>query len=113
MATEFVDIERNKKVDQYSPIAVLVFVAIFIVLTIVMRPSIMYLLFLVIDYVFVNLFFDYEPRFVFMTIMAMFKHQYLVPNFKDKEYLPTIDQLPSIKKILPDYERNMDLEDDE
>lgn len=95
-----IDISENKRINQPSPMAMLAFAGIFIVLTALMRPGVFYLICVILSYVLCQIFFYYKPRFVFLTTRFLFTNSYLTPSFDDPQYLYNSRLVPEIKKNL-------------
>lgn len=95
-----IDISENKKITAVSPIAMFVWVAVFIVLTAIMKFGLMYLICCFLAYVICIILFQYSPRFVFMSIRFLVTHGYLSPSFKDDQYITDETRMKNITKIL-------------
>lgn len=95
-----IDISENKRITAVSPVAIFVWVAIFIALSAVMTVGLMYLICCFISYVFCIILFQYSPRFVFMSVRFLVTHAYLTPSFKDDQYITDETRMKNITKIL-------------
>lgn len=104
MARQCIDISENKRMGTTSPIAMFAFVAIFIIITAVMQLGFMYLIVLIVSFVFTQIFFQYKPRYIFLTMKFLGKNSYLTPSFHDKDYVADETTIPQIVKILNDAE---------
>lgn len=104
MATKCIDISDNKKLGTTSPIAIFAFVAIFIALTALVEAGIMYLILLVVSFVFTQIFFQYKPRYIFLTMKFLTKNSYLTPTFEDLDYISDETSIPHVLNILNEYE---------
>lgn len=104
MATQCIDISDNKKIGTTSPIAMFVFVAIFIGITALMDLGFMYIIVLLVSFVFTQIFFQYKPRYIFLTMKFLTKNPYLSPSFEDQDYLADESTIPQVVKVLNEYE---------
>jgi hypothetical protein len=104
MATKCIDISDNKNIGSNSPLSIFAFVAIFILLTAVMKTGIVYFILLMVAFIFTQVFFQYKPRYIFLTIKFLGKNSYLTPSFTDRNYLSDETRIPEIVKILNEYE---------
>lgn len=104
MATKCIDISENKKLGTTSPIAMFAFVAIFIGITALMEVGFMYLIVLIVAFVFTQIFFQYKPRYIFLTMRFLTKNSYLTPSFNDPDYLADETKIPQVVKVLNEYE---------
>lgn len=100
--TRCIDIAENKKLGTVSPIAMFVFVGIYVILTALMQFGIMYFIMVAISYILCQIFFQYSPRYIFMTIRFLATNSYLTPSFKDQDYVFDETQFNGIKRILPE-----------
>jgi hypothetical protein len=101
MATRCTDISENRKLNQASPMAMVVFIAIYVVMTALMEKDFLYFVSLIFVYVLCQILFYYKPRFVFLTMRFLFTNSYLTPTFHDKQYLHDenlVEELTSVVK---------------
>jgi len=104
MATRCIDISENRKLGQTSPVAMFVFIAIFILLTALMTVGILYLILVCLAYIFSQLFFQFSPRFIFLSLKFVLRNSYLTPSFSDELYLEKEERISGIRRILPEEE---------
>jgi hypothetical protein len=95
-----IDISENNKVSSVSPIAIFMWVGIFIILTAIMDAGVLYLICSFLSYVLCMIFFQYSPRFVFMSIKFLVINSYLSPSFVDDQYIVDEKRLKNVTKIL-------------
>jgi hypothetical protein len=100
MATLCTDISENRKFNQASPIAMVVFIAIYIVMTALMKHNLWYFISLIIAFVLCQIFFYYKPRFVFLTAKFLFSNSYLTPSFEDELFLPDERLIEELDRLL-------------
>lgn len=100
--TRCIDISENKKLGTVSPVAMFVFVGIYVVLTALMQFGIMYFICVVISYILCQIFFQYSPRYIFLTIKFLSTNSYLSPSFEDDNYFTDETQFEGVKKVLPE-----------
>lgn len=108
MAIECIDISENKRLDSVSPIATVVFLACFMILTMLMDLGIFWLIAVVTTGLLTYMFFQYSPRYVFIMFEFLFKHYYLVPSFDDTKYLHDHTKIDGLNRISENYEKNID-----
>ena len=102
MATRCIDISENKKLGTVSPLALFVWVAVYIVLTALMKLGIMYFIMCAFSYILCQILFEYSPRYVLLTIRFLSTNGDLTPSFDDKEYITDETQFKDIQKVLPE-----------
>lgn len=100
MSTRCIDISENRKFSTVSPLAMLVFVACFIVLTAVMKTGFAYFFALFVCYFLSNLFFQFTPRYIFLYMRYLSQHPVLSPSFTDKDYVADEASIKSLSNIL-------------
>jgi hypothetical protein len=105
MATRCIDISENKKLGHTSPIAMAVFVALFVVISALVPAGIMFFILVSISFILTQIFFQYSPRFIFLSIKYLLRNPYLTPSFEDKEVVYDEGSIKNIKKILPELEQ--------
>ena len=102
MATRFIDISDNKKLASSSPIAMGVFLLLFIVISLLIRSIVSQILLWMLSFIFAQLFFQYSKRFILLTLKFVLNDkQVMSPCFEDENYVPNEKLIPSIQKILP------------
>ena len=104
MATRCIDISENRKMSNMSPIAMFVFIPVYIILTALMEPGFTYVLVLFLTFVLIQIFFQYTPRYIFLTLRFLLTNSDLTPSFVDEEYVYDENSIKSLNKILEDYE---------
>jgi hypothetical protein len=98
--TKCIDISENRRFSTVSPIAMFVFIGLFVIETALMKPGFAYLLALAVSYILTQIFFEYTPRFIFLFVKFIITNHHLSPNFIDKEYYIDHKNINSLKKIL-------------
>jgi hypothetical protein len=96
-----IDISENRKLSSVSPIAIMVWVAVFTVLTAVMEPGIIYILLLILSYIITQVLFQYTTRNVYWFLKFLFTNRYLTPSFRDPKYLADHKSNVHLQRILP------------
>jgi hypothetical protein len=105
MAIQCIDISDNKRMGSPSIVAIGTWVVCFIILTAIMKNSFLYIIFLAASYLVTQIFFQYTPRVVILSIIFLTRNHYLTPSFEDTEYIPDETQFKNIKRILADKSR--------
>lgn len=100
MATKCVDISADKNLTHASPFAMWAFIACYIVTNILMKPDFLFLIVIFIEMLLCQIFFQYSPRLVFMTLQYLGKQEYLTPNFDDIKYYPYEKHIPELDKVI-------------
>lgn len=107
MATKVIDISENKKVSSVSPVAVFAWVACFVVLTALIRDNFfLYFILNFVAWILTQIFFQFSPRFVFLSLRFLSTNAKLSPSFKDKNYLQNTTSIKSLSKILDKSEND-------
>lgn len=104
MATKCIDISDNKRLGTTSPISVFAFIAMFIIIVALTEPSLMQVILILLALVISQVFFQYKPRFIFLTIRYIFKNGYLTPTCEDKHFYLDDLSIKSVREALSDYE---------
>jgi hypothetical protein len=101
MATKVIDISENKKASSVSPIAVFVWVAFFILFTALVRNNLfLYIILNLVSWILTQIFFQFSPRFVFLSLRFLTTNSKLSPSFEDKGYLHDYSKIKSLSKII-------------
>ena len=100
MATRCTDISENRKLTSVSPISLGAFLASFVILSALMRPSILYLICVLISYALCQLLFYYKPRLVILSIKFLTQNSYLTPTFVDTDYLFDENEIDNLTAVL-------------
>lgn len=87
MPTRCLDIKEDKRFSTTSPIAIGVWLALFLVINVVMPLGFMYFIVNIFVFILVHLFFQFEARLIFLSLKFLKVHSVLTPNFEDKTYL--------------------------
>ena len=106
MATQCIDISADKNLTNASPIAMYAFILCYIVTNMFMQPSFLYIIVVAVELVLCQLLFQFSPRVVYLTILFLFKHTTMSPNFKDNQYYPNEKELKGLKKLIKKEELN-------
>lgn len=96
-----IDVSDNKKLGAVSPVAMFAFAAIFIVLTAVMKAGFLYFILVFASYVLTQIFFQYTPRYVLLTLKFLVTNSYLTPSFEDFSYIADETKITGIANVLP------------
>lgn len=104
MATKCIDISDNKRLGTTSPISIFVFVAMLILIIVFTDPSLMQLILVLLALVISQVFFQYKPRFIFLTIRYIFKNAYLTPTCEDKHFYLDDLSIKSVRESLSENE---------
>ena len=102
MATRCIDISENRKITSMSPIAIFVFIPVFIILTALIEFGFTYFLLVFVSFVLIQIFFQYTPRYIFLTIRFLLTNAYLTPSFSDEKYVADEKKISSLNKVLED-----------
>jgi hypothetical protein len=102
--TRCIDISDNRKLGTISPIAMFVFVGCYIGLTAFMDFGILYFICVMVAYILTQLFFQFTPRYVWLTLKFLSTNAYLTPSFTDDWYIVDETRFSNIQRILPDIE---------
>ena len=105
MATRCIDVSENKRLTSVSPISIFAFLAIYVVITALVEFGIIYFILILLDYIFTQLFFQFTPRFIFLSLKFMSTNTVLTPNCEDMQYIPDETRLKGLKGILPEMEK--------
>lgn len=100
MAIYCVDIAEDKRLGTSSPFVYFAFLICFVFLTAFLDPGVIYIILVATAYFLCYLFFQYEPRYIFLLWRGLFRHHYLVPSYKDDKYIPNHMECESLRKIL-------------
>jgi hypothetical protein len=104
MAIYCVDIAEDKRLGTSSPFVYFAFLFFFVILTAFLDPGVIYLLLVTTSYFFCYLFFQYEPRYIFLLWRGLFRHHYLSPSFRDEKYIGNHKQFEKLNKIIDSKE---------
>jgi len=104
MATRCIDISENKKLGHTSPIAMAAFVGLFVIISALVPAGIMFFILISLSFILTQIFFQFSPRFIFLSIKFLLRNSYLTPSFEDEEFIFDETRVPSIKRILPDVD---------
>lgn len=104
MATRCVDVSENKRYKTTSPIAVMVFVFLFVLQNIFMDASFAFVIVAILLFVFTQIFFQYKPRFIFLGYIYLTKNSYLRPSNSDPLYIFEEEKISNIAKVLNEYD---------
>ena len=110
MATKCIDISENKKLGKVSPIAIMAWVFCFVVLTVVMKPGIIYILLLIVSYIVTQILFQYTPRYVLWVLKFLVTNSKLTPSFRDKKFLADHKTNQHLQRILPMENSGQDID---
>jgi hypothetical protein len=100
MARKCIDIAENRKITSVSPIAMFMWVGIYVILSAIMDFGLLYLICVFLSYVLCIILFQYSPRFVFMSIRYLGTNSYLTPSFEDEQYIVDEERIKNITTIL-------------
>jgi hypothetical protein len=101
MATKVIDIAADRRVVSTSPLALGVFFIAYIITTLLMDLSLIYLILLAIEFFLSQAFFQYSQRTVFLFMFDWLPMAtQLTPTIPDKQRKLDIRKFESIEKIL-------------
>ena len=100
MATQCIDISADKNVSTASPIAMYAFIICYIITNMFMQPDFLYVIVILIELVMCQVFFQFSPRMVYLTILFLFRNSLLSPSHKDVVYHAEEKDLKALKKVL-------------
>lgn len=104
MARKFLDISEDARFKSTSPVAIAAWLICFIIINIFVDLGIMYIVWLLLSGIFCHLFFQYQPRFIYLTYLFIIKHVDLSPNFEDKQYIADETRYDSILRVMHEEE---------
>lgn len=102
MATRCIDISENKKLGHTSPIAMAAFVALFVIISALIPAGVMFFILISLSFILTQIFFQFSPRFIFLSIRFLLRNSYLTPSFFDNDYIYNEAKIKNIEKILPE-----------
>ena len=100
MSTRCIDIADNKKVGTTSPISIVVWIFLFLILNAFVDLGFSYLIFLLVITVFVMIFFQYKPRYIFLLLRMKTKNSYFTPSFPDVDYIADETKIKNIAAVM-------------
>ena len=100
MATQCIDIASDKNLTNASPIAMYAFIICYIITNMFMQPDFLYVIVILIELVLCQVFFQFSPRMVFLTILFLFRNSLLSPSHQDDFYHAEEKDLKALKKVL-------------
>lgn len=106
MATQVIDLSSDKNVSNASPISMIAFMICFLITNMVMEVSFLYFVVVVAEFLLCQIFFQFTPRMVFLTIKFLFIQATLSPTIDDKDYYADEYQLKNLKKVLKPKDQN-------
>jgi len=104
MARKFLDISEDSRFKSTSPVAIGAWLICYIFINIFVDLGIMYFIWLILSAVFCHLFFQYQPRFIYLTYLFLIKHVDLSPNFDDKQYIYDETKYEDILRVMHEDE---------
>ena len=104
MATLCVDISADKNLTNASPLAMYAFIFCYIITNMLMKPDFLFLIVILIELVLCQVFFQFSPRMVFITMQFLTKQEHLSPTIEDDKYIADEKQLKELNKILKNIE---------
>lgn len=104
MATLCVDISADKNLTNASPLAMYAFIICYIITNMLMKPDFLFLIIILIELVLCQVFFQFSPRMVFITMQFLGKQEYLSPTVEDEKYVANEELIKPLKKILKNVE---------
>ena len=100
MARKFLDITEDSRFKATSPVAIAAWLVCFIIINIIVDFGLMIFIWYAVAGILCHLFFQYQPRFIYLTYLFLTKHTNLSPNFEDKQYIYDETQYENILKVL-------------
>lgn len=104
MARKFLDISEDARFKSTSPVAIAAWLVCYIIINILVDLGIMYFVWLILSAVLCHLFFQYQPRFIYLTYLFLIKHVDLSPNFDDKQYIYDETKYENILRVMHEDE---------
>lgn len=104
MATLCVDISADKNLTNASPLAMYAFIICYIVTNMLMDPDFLFLIVILIELVLCQIFFQFSPRMVFITMQFLSKQEHLSPTIEDEKYISDEKELKELRKIIKNVE---------
>lgn len=104
MATLCVDISADKNLTNASPLAMYAFIICYIITNMLMKPDFLFLIIILIELVLCQVFFQFSPRMVFITMQFLGKQEHLSPTVEDEKYVANEELIKPLKKILKNVE---------
>ena len=104
MATLCVDISADKNLTNASPLAMYAFIICYIITNMLMDPDFLFIIIIIVELVLCQVFFQFSPRVVFITIQFLSKQSHLSPTLEDIKYIPEEKDLVPLRKILKNIE---------
>jgi hypothetical protein len=102
MPTKCIDIADNKKLGHASPVAMAAFLICFIIMNIFITIGFLWFILTAIIYIITQVFFQYTPRVIWLSLRFMGKSTRLSPSFPDLLYVPDEARFNEIRKIMDD-----------
>ena len=104
MATLCVDISADKNLTNASPLAMYAFIICYIITNMLMKPDFLFIIVILIELVLCQIFFQFSPRMVFITLQFLSKQEFLSPTIEDEKYHSNEQDLVPLRKILKNIE---------
>lgn len=104
MATLCVDISADKNLTNASPLAMYAFIICYIVTNMLMKPDFLFIIVILIELVLCQIFFQFSPRMVFITLQFLTRQEFLSPTIEDEKYHSNEKELVALRKILKNVE---------
>ena len=114
MATHVIDLSSDKNITNASPISMMVFMFAFVIINMFMEVSLLYFIAVALTFIMCQIFFQFTPRMVFLSIKFYFTQSDLSPTMPDKEYYADEYAIENLKRVLaPKSEDQIALENAE
>lgn len=104
MATLCVDISADKNLTNASPLAMYAFIICYIITNMLMKPDFLFIIVILIELVLCQIFFQFSPRMVFITLQFLSRQEFLSPTIEDEKYHSNEQDIVSLRKILKNIE---------
>lgn len=104
MATLCVDISADKNLTNASPLAMYAFIICYIITNMLMKPDFLFIIVILIELVLCQVFFQFSPRMVFITLQFLTKQEHLSPTVEDEKYVSNEKDIAPLRKILKNIE---------
>lgn len=99
MPTKCLDIKEDRRFTTTSPIAIGVWLVLFLIINVVMPLGFMYFIVNIFVFILVHLFFQFEARLIFLSLKFLKVHPILSPNFEDKSFLQDETRFAQVARV--------------
>lgn len=100
MATHVIDLSSDKNIQNASPISMMAFMFTFVLINMFMDVSLLYFIAVAISFILCQVFFQFTPRMVFLSIKFYLTQTDLSPTLPDTDYYADEYALENLQKVL-------------